>query len=322
MQATRRLMMAAGIVLLPVWLSGCNHAPTRPTVVANALTVNCESTAMNTIGQQSHCAARVSRSDGSTTDVTATAQWSSSDVTRVTVNGGVITAIAPGVADIIGTFEGVTGRQAVNVSVGCAFTVSPDAISLGGGSGSQMVTVTAAPAGCAPSAWTATTSDAAAVSVSPTAGSGNGIVTLTVSSNATSGARMYSATIAGQTVTITQSAPPPPSPPPPATYALRLTLVEGQQLSGPHAGTVTGPNGFACTFGLSKGDGACAQSFQAGTSVRLTVKLAWPGFPPGAPVPDDRPLAWAEGCDAVIGTDTCIVNINGDRKVTIGIGAS
>jgi len=109
---------------------------------------------------------------------------------------------------------------------------------------------------------------------------------------------------------------------PTTTYALRLTLVEGQELSGPHAGTVTGPDGFTCTFGLSKGDGACAQSFQPGTSVRLTVKLAWPGFPPGTPVPSDRPIAWTEGCDSVIGADTCIVNVNSDRKVTIAIGTS
>jgi len=305
-------MIAA--VVLPIWLSGCN--PARPTAVAKALTVSCDSTSMNAIGQQSHCSARVSRTDGSATDVTGTAQWTSSDATKVTVNGGMITAIAPGAADIVGTFEGVTGRQAVSVRVGCAFTVSPDNISVGAGGGSQVVTVTAAPVGCSPSAWTATSSDSA-VSVSPPAGDGNGTVTLTVSTNTTASVQSHSATIAGQTVTVKQSAPEPL-----AKYALRLTLVEGQELSGPHAGTVTGPDGFTCTFGLSKGDGACVQSFLAGSSVRLVVKLAWPGFPPGAPVPSDRPIAWAKGCDTVIGLDTCVVNVTGDRNVTIGIGAS
>jgi hypothetical protein len=98
--------------------------------------------------------------------------------------------------------------------------------------------------------------------------------------------------------------------------------VEGQELSGPHAGTISGPDGFTCTFGLSNGDGACSQSFAAGSSVQLTVKLVWPRFPPGAPVPDDRPIAWSKGCDALIGSDTCVVNINGDRDVTIAIGSA
>jgi hypothetical protein len=254
----------------------------------------------------------------------------------VTVNGGTITAIAPGAAEIVGTFDGVTGHQAVNVSVGCAFTIVPDMISVAGGGGSQAVTIAAAPVGCAPSAWTATANDAA-VSVSPAAGDGNGTVTVTVSKNSTTGVQSHAATIAGQMVRITQSgteptppeppapspAPPvPPAPPPTVKYTLRLTLVEGQELSGPHAGTVTGPDGFTCTFGLSKGDGACSQSFPAGSAVRLVVKLAWPGFPPGAPVPDDRPISWTKGCDSVIGLDTCVVNVNGDRNVTIGIGAS
>src|SRR5689334_5175312 len=108
----------------------------------------------------------------------------------------------------------------------------------------------------------------------------------------------------------------------PSSDALRLTLVEGQELTSPHAGTVTGPDGFTCTVGLSKGDGTCSQSFPPGTSVRLVVKLAWPGFPPGSPIPDDRPIAWTKGCDSVIGLDTCVVNVHSDRSVTIGIGSS
>src|SRR5689334_5008393 len=99
--------MIAAVVVLPMWLSGCS--PARPSVVAKGLTVSCDATSMNTIGQQSHCGARVSRTDGSTTDVTATTQWTSSDATKVTVSGGLITAIAPGAADIVGTFEGVAG---------------------------------------------------------------------------------------------------------------------------------------------------------------------------------------------------------------------
>lgn len=116
---------------------------------------------------------------------------------------------------------------------------------------------------------------------------------------------------------LTVTSPPPE---PAGQYLLRLTLVEGQQLSGPHAGTVTGPDGFACTFGLSAGDGACSQYFRAGTSIQLKATLAWPYFPPNVTPPDDDPISFTTGCDAQIGQDTCVVNLTTDRNVTIGIG--
>jgi hypothetical protein len=301
-------------VILMVTLGACSS--TRPTPTARTLTVSCAAVSMNAIGQQSHCSAQVSRTDGSVADVTATATWTSSAPTAVTVAGGQIAAVAPGTADIAATFEGVTGHQAVSVGVACSFVVSPDAVSFSAGGGSQVVTVAAAPAGCSPSAWTAIANDAG-VMVSPASGDGNGVVTVATSTNTTTAAQSHTTTIAGQTVTVRQSAPDPP-----ARYTLHLTLVEGQTLSGPHAGTVSGPDGFTCTFGLKSGDGACTQAFTAGTSVRLTVKLAWPFFPPGAPVPDDRPIAFTTGCDAVVGGDTCLVNLTGDRDVTIGVGTA
>ena len=83
----------------------------------------------------------------------------------------------------------------------CAFSVSPATASVSGSGGTVAITVTTGSA-CS---WTAT-SNAAFVTVSAGAsGTGNGTVTATVAAG-TGAARSGTLTIAGQTVTINQSA--------------------------------------------------------------------------------------------------------------------
>lgn len=54
--------------------------------------------------------------DGTETDVTTDAVWSSSNPDAVAVDGGRLTAVAPGAADIIATYQGKEARQAINVA--------------------------------------------------------------------------------------------------------------------------------------------------------------------------------------------------------------
>ena len=82
----------------------------------------------------------------------------------------------------------------------CAFGISPSTASFAAGGGSQIVSVTALPAGCSPSSWAASSVNGS-LFVAPASGSGTGNVTVTVSPNAASTSQSLSATIAGQTFT-------------------------------------------------------------------------------------------------------------------------
>jgi len=305
-----------------------------------------------------------------------------------------------------------TMNQPSPVSSACAFAISPSATSFTSSGGSQTVRVSATPAGCAPSSWTASTTNAA-LSVSPTSGSGNGSVTVTASANAATTPQALTATIAGQmfaatvaavactykfsanapdqndntwavpwdgrergvtvivtpndgscapwktssnaswltaspasgttsttvriddsandsasartgtvsflrpecsgadcglTVALNQSGRP--------SFTLRVTLMQGEQISGPYQGIVTGPNDFSCS--LSGAPVSCPPAtFPAGSTVPLAVALVHDCC-------DDRPIFTAntKGCDSFAGPSTCIVNMTGNRDVTIGIGCA
>ncbi len=199
----------------------------------------------------------------------------------------------------------------IDVPAVCAFSVSPTTLSFGSNGGTQNVTLTASPAGCSPQTWTASSSGAG-VTVSPTAGSGSATITLAASANTGAAMETSTATIAGQTVTATIDAAPPP-PPRPTTRALNVTLMQGEALSGPYAGTVTGPNGFSCELrGQSQ---SCAPvQFNDGQVITLRVDLT-------VGVPGDRPIQRAVGCD-VVTANSCTLTMTADRSVTISIGCA
>jgi hypothetical protein len=197
----------------------------------------------------------------------------------------------------------------IDVTVACAFSVSPTTVSLPSQGGTQTVTLTAAPAGCSPQTWTS--SGAAALTVSPSSGSGGATITLAAGANTGSTAETRTATIAGQTVTAIVAAAPPP--PPPTAHVLTVTLIQGEALSGPYAGTVSGPNGFACA--LSAQSNSCAPvQFDHGQVVTLNVTLT-------VGVPGDRPIQRAVGCDTVT-ANTCTLAMTADRSVTIAVGCA
>jgi hypothetical protein len=114
-----------------------------------------------------------------------------------------ITGIVGGAA--AGTAVGLRAAGVIGGSDPCVFAVTPTSINAGSAAGSTAVNVSVSPSGCEPPDWTAT-SGAAFATLSPGSGSGNGSVTVNYTAN-TGAQRTGTVTVAGQTVTITQSAP-------------------------------------------------------------------------------------------------------------------
>jgi hypothetical protein len=313
------------------------------------------------------------------------------------VNSGVATAVAPGSADVSAKVDVMSAKQTMTVDVGCAFTLSPASVVLAAEGGTQVVNVSAAPAGCAPSTWTAASNDAG-LTVSPNQGSGSAAVTVTVAANGTR-SQVRTATIAGQTFTANVAAActvgftatgsdatgpaagqrdvsvvvtngpcrwtaassdswisvsqtegttsttvkvsyapntggdrigsvtfsgPDCNPQcrtssmnvvvrqARATSTLSLTLEQGENLSGPYAGYATGPSGFQCALGQRDQRIVCPPlEVPTGTSVTIVITLTVATF--------DRPIFRTAGCDSRT-TNSCAVQMNADRSVTIGVG--
>lgn len=88
----------------------------KPAVVSLALTPL--TLAVVTAGANiKYVTATVTYSDATTGDVTAACVWSSSAVSKATVNAGYVTAVAAGTANVTATFAGVTSTAPVVVTV-------------------------------------------------------------------------------------------------------------------------------------------------------------------------------------------------------------
>ena len=119
------------------------------------------------------------------------------------------------------------------------------------------------------------------------------------------------AKVAGQPLTVSLAAATPP-----AMRALNLILTQGENLSGPWAGTVTGPSGYSCALSQTDSRVSCAPLVvKDGTALELMVTLAAPLTNLG------RPIRSTTGCDAVT-ANVCRLAMNADRSVTISIGCS
>ena len=185
------------VVIIVLLIAACDG--TRPTPTLASLVVSCDASRLTSFGQQARCTARATLSNGQTEDRTAAAQWSSSDPSKVTVNGELATAVAVGSADITARVDATSAKQTMTVDVGCTVSVTPPSAAFGAAGGSQVVDVSASPAGCEPSTWTAS-SNSPGLTVSPGQGSGSGSVTVTAAPNG-SQSQTRTATIAGQTFT-------------------------------------------------------------------------------------------------------------------------
>jgi hypothetical protein len=132
---------------------GSDTSPSTPTpapITTSAVQVrasNNESGPMEA-GQTRQLVAMATQSNGTTSDVTQQATWTTSTPSVVTVSpAGLLTALTQGNADIGATFQGVRGALGVDVRpLRCAVTISPAAAEYGpfGGTGSVAVSVSAA----------------------------------------------------------------------------------------------------------------------------------------------------------------------------------
>src|SRR5687768_5113501 len=111
-------------------LASCSSGtPATPTPTPSSLTVSCDTPAFTEVGQQGRCSARVTLSNSTTQDQTAGVQWLSSDSRKISVtSSGVITAVAPGTAEVRALYSGLSAGQVVGVTVPCAFSVSPASV--------------------------------------------------------------------------------------------------------------------------------------------------------------------------------------------------
>ncbi len=99
-------------------IGGFNYAPI--TITETALTIESLTTepasATLGVGKSTQLAARATFSDGSSQDVTANTNWSTSDASRVTVGGtGVITGVAFGTATVQAEYSGYVAETTVTV---------------------------------------------------------------------------------------------------------------------------------------------------------------------------------------------------------------
>jgi hypothetical protein len=149
-----------------------------------------------------------------------------------------------GMIDVNGTQVAVAQDAAP-----CHFSVALPNGAVPAGGGPIALAVTASAAACT---WTATSS-VAWITTAMQPAAGNGTATFTVAANTGTSARSGVVTVAGQTITITQSAPdqPPPPPPPPPAGPCTDTLSATTQTIGPAGGPqsvgVNAPAGCAWT---------------------------------------------------------------------------
>ena len=120
----------------------------------------------------------------------------------------------------------------------CSYSLTPTSRAVGPAGGNTTTDVTTAP-GCA---WTAVSNATAWLAITNgTSGSGNGTVSLSTNTNTTTQVRVGTATIAGQTFTVTQSA---------ASCAFTISPTSMQQVpfaGGNGSSTVTTSDGCAWT---------------------------------------------------------------------------
>lgn len=112
--ASDRVWQYAQTSSLPTLTPGYVTVPAQPTVATIAVTPDPATAA---IAGTTQMTATATLTPSGTRDVTNAAAWTSSDETKATVNnGGLITGVAAGTANITATYAGATDTVAVTVS--------------------------------------------------------------------------------------------------------------------------------------------------------------------------------------------------------------
>jgi len=90
---------------------GCNSSAAAPTKTLTTIQVTPSNPSV-AVGKKQQFAAKGTFSDGSTSDITATASWSSSDTTEATIaSAGQATGVAVGRPQITATSEESAARR-------------------------------------------------------------------------------------------------------------------------------------------------------------------------------------------------------------------
>jgi hypothetical protein len=173
----------------------------------------------------------------------------------------------------------VTGSYALSIQCDCqTLSISPQAVAIGPAASSASVTVTASPSGCTGGSWTTRANDTW-LNVTPTGGSGSGVVTVGWTQNTALLSRTGTATIAGSTFAVMQSAPPCTS------FSISPTSIAPGAAAGSTRVTVTG-NPPGCQ------DGSWSASSNAPTWLSVTpssstgsgvATVTWTANDTGAP---------------------------------------
>lgn len=149
--------------------------------------------------------------------------------------GSVSFEVAPAAADRTGTVTVAGQAVSITQASGCTYTVAPTSLAVPAAGGARTVAVTAA-SGCG---WTATSHADWITITAGASGSGNGAVAFQASA-LSAGSRSSTMTVAGQTVTVTQSAPS-------CTFGIAPERQTVQAAGGTAAVTVSAPAGCAWT---------------------------------------------------------------------------
>jgi Bacterial Ig-like domain (group 2) len=126
---TLKICLVAGLSVLLCLGSSCEGFFVDPTVTSIAITPATPSIVQSKTQQMT---ANASYDDGSASDITNRATWSTSDSTKVTVsNTGLVTGISPGSATITATSGMISGSTTVGVTAADLVTiqVSPSSVS-------------------------------------------------------------------------------------------------------------------------------------------------------------------------------------------------
>lgn len=186
---------------LALAISGCDKQPTSPTGPPPA-SLLVQGTAPTTGGTSQFAAIAVT-DQGVEVIVTTQATWQSSNPAVVTVDGGLVRAIAPGNAVLTATFRGVSGSMNLVISTAtCVFDVQPAQADIPGDGGSVTIAVNMQQGvNCS---WTAQVMSSFLSVTGPASGTGSGSFTVGAGFNPMA-ARTATVEVAAKIVTISQA---------------------------------------------------------------------------------------------------------------------
>jgi trimeric autotransporter adhesin len=120
------------VVLILIGVSACGGSNPPPPLFApgtgastpSSVSVNCQTTTLTTVGQQTQCSAVAILANGTSQDQALASQWSSGSASVASVSAtGLVTAVSNGFVTITSTFQGLQGARAVSV-VTTTFTLT------------------------------------------------------------------------------------------------------------------------------------------------------------------------------------------------------